>query len=148
LGIPDADTAEHNPATENIVISPVACAVENRPEGAPKLFGACELRVRAGSRLHLIYGRERIREEYFCNYEVNPEYEKRLEAAGLPVVARGSQGEARAVEMPGRRFFLATLYQPQLSSKPGNPHPVIIAFLGAAGAFKRARAESIAQSAR
>ncbi len=82
-----------------------------------------------------------IPEEYFCNYEVNPQYEFRMEAAGLRVVARGPGGEARAVELPGRRFFLATLFQPQLSSAPERPHPVIVAYLEAAAAFKPWRAE-------
>jgi CTP synthase (UTP-ammonia lyase) len=36
------------------------------------------------------------------------------------------------VELPGRRFFIATLYQPQLSSTEDRPHPVIVEFLAAA----------------
>ena len=52
--------------------------------------------------------------------------------AGLPVVARGESNEIRAVESPTHRFFIATLFQPQLSSKPGKPHPLIVAFVKSA----------------
>jgi ATP-dependent helicase YprA (DUF1998 family) len=43
-------------------------------------------------------------------------------------------GELRAVEMRDDRFWLATLYQPELSSPPGRPHPVVAAFVDAAAA--------------
>ncbi len=129
LGIPDADTGEHNSGSQNIVIMPVACAVPNRAPSAPKLSGAGCVRIEEGSLLGTIYESDAVDEEYFCNYEVNPEYEAKLEAAGLRVTARGPAGEARAVEISGHPFFLATLFQPQLSSTPDRPHPVFLAYL-------------------
>ena len=39
LGIKDADTAENNSGSKNIVIYPVACAVPKRDKDAPKLSG-------------------------------------------------------------------------------------------------------------
>jgi CTP synthase (UTP-ammonia lyase) len=42
----------------------------------------------------------------------------------------------RAIELPRHRFFVATLFQPQLSSTAEEPHPLILAYLEAAGAFK------------
>src|ERR1700680_5183456 len=52
LGIPDADTAENNTGSKNIVIYPVACAVPDRKKDAPKLSGAIpEIRLRPGSYL-------------------------------------------------------------------------------------------------
>ena len=133
LGIADADTAEHNSGSEHIVISPVSCPVPYRLPNAPKLSGAGCIKIEAGSLLHAIYACHQVDEEYFCNYEVNPEYEEKLQNAGLRVTARGPQGEARAVEIPGHSFFVATLFQPQLSSTPDRPHPVLLAFLRAAG---------------
>ena len=50
-----------------------------------------------------------------------------MPAAGI--AAFGHNGELRAVELPDRRFFIATLYQPQLSSTENWPHPVIVEFL-------------------
>jgi CTP synthase (UTP-ammonia lyase) len=131
LGIADADSGEHDSDSKNIVITPVSCAVPNRAPGAPKLSGAGKVGIVEGSLLHAIYHADTVDEEYFCNYEVNPDYEGKLEAAGLRVTARGPDGEARAVEIRGHRFFLATLFQPQLSSTPDRPHPVFLAYLRA-----------------
>jgi CTP synthase (UTP-ammonia lyase) len=58
----------------------------------------------------------------------------------LRTVGRDSDGNARIVELVSHPFFLATLFLPQLSSEPGNPHPVIVAFLKAAMAFQALRA--------
>jgi len=111
----------------------VACAVPNRPKGAPKLSGLVpEIRLRPGSYLQSFYGKDTVVEEFFCNYEVNPDYEWAALEAGFPVVARGSKGEIRAIESPTHRFYVATLFQPQLTSKPGKPHPLVLAFVQAA----------------
>jgi len=72
---------------------------------------------------------------------VNEDYEKQFQAAGLRVSARGIQGETRAVELPGHRFFIATLFQPQLSSRPEMPHRFWLAFLHAAMRFSKARSK-------
>jgi CTP synthase (UTP-ammonia lyase) len=52
LGIKDADTAENNSGSKNIIIYPVACAAPNRSGDAPKLSGVVpEIRIRPGSYL-------------------------------------------------------------------------------------------------
>jgi CTP synthase (UTP-ammonia lyase) len=135
LNIQDADTAENNSGSKNIVIYPVACAVPNRKGDAPKLSGTIpDIKLRPGSYLQSFYGKEKetATEEFFCNFEVNPEYEWATIEAGFPVVARGPNGEIRAIESPTHRFFLGTLFQPQLSSTEKKPHPVILAFVQAA----------------
>jgi CTP synthase (UTP-ammonia lyase) len=138
LGIKDADSAENNSGSENIVIYPVACAVADRKNHAPKLSGMIpEIRLRPGSYLQSFYMKETTTEEFFCNFEVNPDYEWAAMEAGFPVVARGPQGEIRAIESPTHRFYIATLFQPQLSSKPGTPHPLVLAFVQAAADWGR-----------
>lgn len=133
LGLKDADTAENNSGSKNIVIYPVACAVPDRKKGAPKLSGLVpEIRLRPGSYLQSFYGKDTVTEEFFCNFEVNPDYEWASIEAGFPIAARGPQGEVRAIESPMHRFFIATLFQPQLASKAGKPHPVVLAFVQAA----------------
>jgi CTP synthase (UTP-ammonia lyase) len=142
LGIADADSAENNTGSKNIIIYPVSCAVPDRSKGAPKLSGEIpEIRLRPGSYLHSFYMQDTITEEFFCNFEVNPDYEWAAMEAGFPVVARGAKGEIRAIESPTHRFFIATLYQPQLSSKPGKPHPLVLAFVQATADWARKRLE-------
>ena len=133
LGIKDADTAENNSGSKNIVIYPVACAVPDQKKGAPKLSGKVpEIRLRPGSYLQSFYGKDTATEEFFCNFEVNPDYEWAAIEAGFPVAARGAKSEIRAIESPTHRFYIATLYQPQLSSKAKEPHPLVLAFVQAA----------------
>jgi CTP synthase (UTP-ammonia lyase) len=137
LGIKDADTAENNSGSKNIIIYPVACAVPdrapNRAKDAPKLSGPVpEVRLRPGSYLQSFYMQDAVVEEFFCSFEVNPDFEWICMEAGFPIVARGSQGEIRAIESPTHRFYVATLFQPQLSSTPGKPHPLVMAFVQAA----------------
>jgi CTP synthase (UTP-ammonia lyase) len=138
LGIADADSAENNSGSKNIVIYPVACAVTGRLGDAPKLSGTVpEIRLRPGSYLQSFYGKDKevVTEQFFCNFEVNPEYEWASMEAGFPVVARGEKGEIRAIESPAHRFFVAMLYQPQLSSTEKDPHPVVLAFVQAAAGW-------------
>jgi CTP synthase (UTP-ammonia lyase) len=133
LGIKDADSAENNSGSKNIIITPVACAVPDGGKGAPKLSGPIpKIRLRPGSYLQSFYQQDTVTEEFFCNFEVNREYEWAAIEAGFPIVARGAQGEIRAIESPTHRFFVATLFQPQLSSKPEKPHPLVMAFVQAA----------------
>jgi len=140
LGIKDADTAENNSGSKNIVIYPVACAVPKRAKDAPRLSGPIpEIRLRPGSYLQSFYMKDTVEEEFFCNFEVNPDYEWAAMEAGFPVVARGPQGEIRAIESPTHLFYIATLFQPQLSSKPKKPHPLVLAFVQAAMDWNRKR---------
>lgn len=92
------------------------------------------IRLRDGSRLRDISGVSEIREGYFCNYELNPAYREPLERAGLSFVGEGERGEVRAFELPGHPFYMGTLFQPQRSSRPDRPHPLVTAFLRAAAA--------------
>ena len=63
--------------------------------------------------------------------------------AGFPVVARGANEECRAVESPVHRFFIATLFQPQLSSKDKKPHPLVLAFVQAAADWSRKKLDDL-----
>ena len=138
LGIADADSAENDPNGRNIVITPVLCA----PEGAagPRLRGAGVARAVSGTLLERLCGPGDLRGEYFCSFETNASFVPRWEAAGLRITATGAGGELRAFELPQKRFFLATLFQPQLSSSSERPHPIVTGYLRACDAFSRSPA--------
>ncbi len=131
LGIRDADSAENRPDGENIVITPVWCATPERVPTAPVLSCNGVARVAPGSLLERLCGPGDLRGEYFCSFETNPRFVARWEQAGLRVAALGADGEMRALELPEKRFFVATLFQPQLSSSYERPHPVILGYLRA-----------------
>ncbi|HEY2406097.1 MAG TPA: hypothetical protein VGI10_08840 [Polyangiaceae bacterium] len=132
LGLVNANSAENDPAGDPIVITPVACAIPDAPSGTPKLAGAGVARPVLGSRLAALCGAADLQDQYFCSFETNADFVPRWEAAGLRVAARGADGEMRAFELADKRFFLATLFQPQLSSSFEQPHPIIEGYLQAA----------------
>jgi CTP synthase (UTP-ammonia lyase) len=138
LKIADADSAENDSGSSHHVVTPLSCALPDRRLDGPRGSGGERLAIVAGTRLHAIYASDDGAEQYFCNYGVNEDYERQFQVAGLRVSARGGRGEPRALELPDHRFFIATLFQPQLSSRPEAPHPVWIAFLRAAMRFRNA----------
>lgn len=131
LGVRDANTAEEDPTTQNVVITPVECPLPGRASGAPRLGGADVAMPSPGTSFERLCGVGERREEYFCNFETNAGFIPRWQAAGLRVAALGPRGEMRAFELSSHPFFLATLFQPQLSSSFASPHPVIEGFLRA-----------------
>ncbi len=94
------------------------------------------IKITPGTVAHRAYGKEEVEEQFGCNYGLNPEYRDRLGKGELKVVGVDPEGEVRVVELPDHRFFLATLFQPQLSSGPEAPHPLIMAYVEAAIAFQ------------
>ena len=73
-----------------------------------------------------------VTEQFACNYGLNPAYRERISTGGLQVTGLDPAGEVRIVELSAHRFFLATLFLPQVSSGPDRPHPLIMAYLQAA----------------
>lgn len=70
-----------------------------------------------------------------CNhrFRLNPNLVGDLEAHGLQVAARSVDGAVvDAIEMVDHPFYMGMQGHPELSSRPGAPHPLIVAFLQAA----------------
>ena len=90
--------------------------------------------MRPGTRASALYGVTEATEDFFCNYGVNPDYHRRLEAGGLRVSGLGGAGEVRIVELPDHPFFLATLFLPQARSTAASPHPLLAGYAAAVAA--------------
>ena len=92
-----------------------------------------------GTRAARLYGAGEVTEDYYCNYGVNPLYQRRLEDGGLGVSGRGDAGEIRIVELPDHPFFLATLFLPQARSMPARPRPLLVGYAAAVTASRALR---------
>jgi CTP synthase (UTP-ammonia lyase) len=121
LGFEDAQHAEYDPYASDLFITELSCSLAGQKMA---------VQLSADSRAAQLYGRTEISERYYCNFGLNPKHQQLLDDGGLRVV--GVDGEARVLELPDRRFFVATLFVPQLSSSPESPHPLITAYLRAA----------------
>lgn len=124
LGFADAQHAEYDPYASNLFISELSCSLAGR---------TMAVELVAGSRAAELYGGTEASERYYCNFGLDPEHQRLLDEGGLRVSGVDQDGEARVLELPDRRFYLATLFVPQLSSTPAAPHPLIVAYLRAAG---------------
>jgi CTP synthase (UTP-ammonia lyase) len=130
LGLDGAAHEETAPDAAQLVISRLACSLVGQRQA---------VQVVPGTRAHQAYGRETVTEAFRCSYGLNPAYREVLTMGPLKVSGVDTEGEVRIVELPDHRFFLATLYVPQLSSSPAAPHPLIRAYLEAAVVFRTAR---------
>lgn len=116
-----------NDEEKSIFIAPLSCSL---------LGETSKILIDKDSNLYSYYDKEEIEERYNCNFGVNPEYEKLLHEDGFKIVGKALEGDARILELPNMRFYIATLFQPQLSSTSENPHRLIIEYLKAVRKFK------------
>lgn len=123
LGFEDAQHAEYDPYASELFVTELSCSLVGR---------RMEVRLAAGSRAAGFYERTETEEEYYCNFGLNPQHRELLHDGGLRVVGTDQDGEARILELPELRFFVATLFVPQLRSSPTSPHPLITGYLRAA----------------
>ncbi len=126
LNVLDFDKLEHeeiSPDVSDPFFSHLNCSLVGQD---------AEVHISPDSFAAQIYGANRITESFFCKYGINSKYLDRLQSADFKVSAYDSSGEARIVELPGHRFFMATLFVPQVRSTEDHPHPIITAFLEAA----------------
>jgi CTP synthase (UTP-ammonia lyase) len=131
LGFADAQHAEYDASASTLFVTPLSCSLA----GGVTLWVKVDPESRAGR----AYQTPDVQEQYYCNFGLNPEYQALLHDGGLKVVGRDKDGEARVVELPDHRFFIGTLYVPQLNSAPEQPHPLVIAYLEAAVAYRSNR---------
>lgn len=94
------------------------------------------LKITPGSCAHQAYGQQEVTEEFRCNYGLNPQFRDRVDTGQIKITGVDLEGEARIVELSDHPFYVATLFLPQISSRPERPHPLIVAYLRAAMAFQ------------
>jgi CTP synthase (UTP-ammonia lyase) len=121
--MPDAEHEETAPQSSTLIIRKMVCSLVGKSE---------PIKIVLGTLAYRSYGKETSTEQFCCSYGLNPDYLETIARSGLNISAVGPDGEARIAELSGRRFFLATLFLPQLSSTAEEPHPLITAYLKAA----------------
>ena len=119
LGLTEADHQKINPKASLPLITPLDCG----------LAGVnARVRFMEGSHLRKAYRTADSMEEYHCSFGLNGRYRRLIESGPLYVSAVDDQQEIRAVELDGHPFFVATLFQPEMSA---GPNPLVAAFVAA-----------------
>lgn len=119
----DAEHEETAPAASTLLISRLACSLVGQTQA---------IRFTPGSQVAASYAAGEAQEDFRCNYGFNARFTERFQSSALQFTGFDEAGELRVVELPSHRFYLATLFLPQMRSQPGQPHPLIRAYLQAA----------------
>ncbi len=137
-GLKGAHTTEIDPKTPHPVIAILPEQVEKLAKknyGGTMRLGAYPCVLVPGTIAHEAYGKDSISERHRHRYEVNPEYIKQLEDAGLVFSGRSPDGHLMEIaELPKsvHPFMLGTQFHPEFRARPLSPHPLFSAFIKAA----------------
>jgi len=128
LGITGAEHEETAPNAPMRIVSKLPCPLVGETQ---------KIKILSGSLFHRSYGRDEVTEQFVCNYGLNPKYRDSIEKGKLKVTGVDIDGAVRAIELTDHPFFIGTLYQPQITSTPERPHPLIVAYMKAALEFQK-----------
>ena len=136
LGLKDANTEEAEDKTRHPVIHTMDYQKElirNKQFGGTIRLGAWPLKIKKGTRLEKIYGKNLVlNERHRHRYEFNNKYKELYEKKGFVFSGTSPDGKlVEAIELKGHKFFIGTQYHPEYISRALTPHPIFIEFLKA-----------------
>ncbi|MCZ2157482.1 MAG: CTP synthase [Bryobacterales bacterium] len=140
-GLPDADSAEFDPATPNRVIYKLRELKGVDELGGTMRLGAYPCALVEGSLARAAYGVREISERHRHRFEFNRKFEPLLTSHGLRITGEspGDRTYVEICEIAGKRWFLGCQFHPEFKSKPLEPHPLFASFIEAAYRFRRVR---------
>jgi CTP synthase len=101
--------------------------------GGTMRLGLYPCQLVPGTKASAAYGRELVYERHRHRFELNNRYRDLLAAAGMEF--SGLSPDMRLVEIAELRdhpWMVGTQFHPEFTSRPGRPHPLFQAFVGAA----------------
>jgi CTP synthase len=145
LGLTDATSTEFNPRTTNPVISELPEQKRIEGLGGTMRLGAQDVLIAPGTLASFLYSRApTIRERFRHRYEVEPDFVKRLEDAGMvfsgkhptrpimQVMELRRPGPDVPPGIPTHPFFIGGQFHPELTSRPLRPQPMFMGLVAAA----------------
>ncbi|GFG48920.1 CTP synthetase [Mycolicibacterium agri] len=145
VGITEANSAEFDPGTPDPVISTMAdqrdAVAGDADLGGTMRLGAYPAVLEPGSIVAQAYGTTEVSERHRHRYEVNNAYRDRIAESGLRFSGTSPDGhlvEFVEYDPAVHPFIVGTQAHPELKSRPTRPHPLFVAFVGAALDYKAA----------
>ncbi len=123
LGIESAAHEEYAPNETTHIITKMACSLKGKTG---------EVLIEPNTLAHRLYHAPSVEEDFLCTFGVNPAFRPRFAHPLLKISGIDASDEIRILEIPDQRFFMATLFVPQLRSSKEHPHPIIQGFVKAA----------------
>ena len=142
-GLTDADSTEFNPSTPHRVIYKLRELKGVDELGGTMRLGAYPCQLADNSFARAAYGYSDISERHRHRYEFNREFEDTLTSHGLRLTGQTPDGMYIEIcEVADHPWFLGCQFHPEFKSKPLEPHPLFMAFLGAAVQHRDEKAKS------
>jgi len=138
LKLKDANTAEINPNSKNLVIDIMPDQKKKMAEcnyGGTMRLGAYEAVLGRKTIAYSAYDKDAVIERHRHRYEVNPLYIEKMVQAGLVFSGKSPDGTLMEIaELPKKvhPFFLGTQFHPEFLARPLAPHPLFTTFIKAA----------------
>lgn len=134
LGLEEANSTEINPQTPYPVVDLLPEQREIDKLGGTMRLGAYPVKIKEGTLAHKLYGKELIYERHRHRWEVNPEFVREFERAGLVFSGISADDKRRMeiLELPTNSYFIATQFHPEFKSRPMRPAPVFKGLVKAA----------------
>jgi len=129
VGLKDANSSELA-QTEYPVIDLLPEQADVEEMSGTMRLGNYEAILKKGSLAHKIYGKMKIVERHRHRYEVNPKYIDVIEAKGMIFSGR-NKNRMEIAEIPSQRFFFASQFYPEYTSRPERASPPFRAFVRA-----------------
>jgi CTP synthase len=100
--------------------------------GGTMRLGAQDVIVQEGTKAHKLYGSTMISERHRHRYEINPDYIKQIEEAGLKFTGRSPDKiRMEIAELENHPYFVASQFHPELKSRPMKPAPLYVGLIKA-----------------
>ncbi|MCW2651435.1 MAG: pyrG [Mycobacterium sp.] len=145
VGLTEANSAEFDPRTPDPVISTMAdqrdIVAGEADLGGTMRLGAYPAVLQPDSIVAQAYQATEVSERHRHRYEVNNDYRDKIAESGLRFSGTSPDGHLiEFVEYPRgvHPFLVGTQAHPELKSRPTRPHPLFVAFVGAALEYKAA----------
>jgi CTP synthase len=143
--LPDSNSTEFAPECESPVISLMPSQREVSNMGGTMRLGAYTAKLRPGSKVAQAYGANEISERHRHRWEVSNAFRDVLAEYGLRLSGQSPDGGlVETIELPDHPWFIGCQFHPELKSRPTRPHPLFMAFIGAA--LKRRRGGAPAEA--
>ena len=132
-GLRGAHSTEFNESSAHPVIDLMEEQVGITNKGATMRLGAYPCKVKPGTGLHRLYGKELISERHRHRYEFNNSYRKTINDYGMVISGTSPDDQlVEAVELPEHPYFVGVQFHPEFKSRPNKPHPLFLGLLQAA----------------
>lgn len=127
-----AQSTEFDPETPDPVIDLMESQKAVTAMGGTMRLGNYDCVLAKGSKAAKLYGKTDIVERHRHRFEFNPIYEADLLLQDIALVGKNPQtGLAEVIESTKNKYFIASQYHPEFTSRPMRPNPLFLGLIKA-----------------